>query len=189
MVTQGLAMNDFDLLFSLFSLLFGLAMAEILGDFGKVIDRRKRLKIGWLTPMLALLVLLDLASFWLSAFQDRTLLKANDVSVIGVMVFAGAYYLIATLVIPEDLDNRTELDGHYWENRRIVVGGIFVLNLANLVAALKTGLSTLEWGIVTAFYTNLAILFRAKSKRVNIIMLAVMISMYTVMPVALRYLL
>src|SRR5437868_5287574 len=70
----GGAMDSFDLLFSLFSLLIGLAMAEILGDLGRVIDHRKTLRIGWLTPMLALFVLLDLASFWQGLYGYRSLL-------------------------------------------------------------------------------------------------------------------
>ena len=107
-------MNGFDLLFSLLSLLLGLAMAEILGDLGRVIDRRSTLTIGWLTPLLALLVLFDLGSFWRSAYEYRKVLVANDLTVSGVLAFASAYYLIATLVVPEDLEGVQDLNQHYW---------------------------------------------------------------------------
>ena len=173
-------MSEFDLLFSLFSLLVGLAMAEVLGDLGRIIDRRRRLKAGLLTPMLATAVLLDLGSFWISAFEDRTLLKASNLGELAVLVFAGAYYLIATIVVPEDLDSRVELDSHYWQNRRIVVGGMFILNLANFAIAIKTGMnSVLGWSIVACFYATLAALFVANSYRANVALLAVLISFYT----------
>lgn len=177
-------MSDFDLLFSLFSLLMGLGMAEVLSDLGRVLDRRKRLRAGLLTPMLATVVLFDIGSFWISAFQNRTLLKADNLGELSVLLFAGSYYLIATIVIPEDLDKRTELDSHYWENRRIVVGGIALLNVvSNLASAIITGMDgALAWSIVAIFYGLLAGLLLVKSYRANVALLAGMILLNLLVP-------
>ncbi len=175
-------MNGFDLLFSLLSLLLGLAMAEILGDLGKAIDRRSTLRIGWLTPLLALLVLLDLGSFWQSAYNYRKILIDNDLAVPGILAFASAYYLLATLVVPEDLEGVGNLDAHYWRNRRIVVGGIILLNLPNIPLTLAVGAGPVTWSIVAAFYSVLVALLAATGRRANIILLVLMTSFYWAIP-------
>ncbi len=176
-------MNGFDLLFSLLSLLLGLAMAEILGDLGKVIDRRQTMKIGWLTPLLAIVVLLDLGSFWGSAYDYRKVLIANDLSVLAVLAFASVYYLIATLVVPEDLEGVKDLNAHYWRNRRIVVGGIILLNLPNIPLTIAVGAGPVTWTIVVIFYSLLVALLTARDSRVNIVLLLLVISIYSLVPV------
>lgn len=176
-------MNGFDVLFSLLSLLLGLAMAEILGDFGRVIERRRIIKIGWLTPLLALLVMLDLGSFWSSAYGYRNVLVANDLSILAVLAFASVYYLIATLVVPEDLEGVKDLDQHYWRNRRIVIGGIILLNLPNIPLTIAVGAGPVTWSIVVAFYSILVALFVAKGARANVILLLLVISIYWMVPV------
>jgi len=175
-------MNGFDLLFSLLSLLLGLAMAEILGDLGRVIDRRSTLTIGWLTPLLALLVLFDLGSFWQSAYEYRKVLITNDLTVLGVLAFASAYYLIATLVVPENLEGVRDLNEHYWRNRRIVVGGVIMLNLPNIPLTMATGADRVTWGIVAAFYSVLIALLKARGTRANVVILIIIISFYWVVP-------
>lgn len=179
-------MDAFSFLFSLFSLLIGLAMAEILGDLGRVIDRRKQLRIGWLTPLLATLVLLDLASFWQSAFDYRAVLRDDNFTVLGILLFASCYYLIATLVVPDRLDDGSDLDRHYEANNRIVVGGMVLLNLPNIPLTLKTGSSASGWVIVAIFYALLAGLFFVRGKAANIVMLAAAISIYVWAPLVLR---
>jgi hypothetical protein len=173
-----IAMDAFSFLFSLFSLLIGLAMAEVLGDLGRVIDRRKEVHIGWLTPLLAILVLFDLASFWQSAYDYRALLKDGNFTVFGITGFAAAYYLIATLVIPEDISPGLDLDTHYHANNRIVVGGIFALNLPNIPLTIRSGGAPALWIVVALFYALLAGLFVVKSKRANVAMLVACISIY-----------
>ena len=65
-------MSNFEFVFSLFGLLLGLALAEVLGGFGTAIQSRKKVRIGWLTPLMALLVALDITSFWMIAWSVRT---------------------------------------------------------------------------------------------------------------------
>lgn len=181
-------MDPFSFLFSLFSLLIGLAMAEILGDLGRVIDRRKEIRIGWLTPLLAVLVLCDLASFWQSAFEYREVLRDNNPTVLGILLFASLYYLVATLVVPDRLEDGGDLDRHYEANNRIVVGGMILLNLPNIPLTLKTGASASSWAIVAVFYGLLAGLFFVRSKATNIVMLVAAISIYVWGPFVLPYL-
>ena len=177
-------MSDFELLFSLFSLLLGLAMAQVLGDGGRVINLRHKIRIGWLTPLLATLVMLDLSSFWTTAFGLRDRVAAHYLVLLLLLVFASAYYLVATLVFPNELDEKTDLDAHYWENRRIVVGAIFTLNLLVFGTDVWQGASIMRWAITATFYACLFLLWAVKSKRANIAMLSATCSLYLLGPLA-----
>src|SRR3954464_8365924 len=58
-------MSDFEGLFALFGLMFGLIVAELSLKMADAIDSSHERPIGILTPALALLVLTDVTSFWL----------------------------------------------------------------------------------------------------------------------------
>ena len=68
-------MSDFEFVFILYSLLLGLSMVELLGGLGRALEvrfaaqaEREAFSIGWLTPLLAIFVMLDLLSFWSAAW-------------------------------------------------------------------------------------------------------------------------
>jgi hypothetical protein len=46
-------MSAFEFFFSLFGLILGLAIATIAGGMSDVLRERKRIPIGWLTPLMA----------------------------------------------------------------------------------------------------------------------------------------
>src|SRR5690242_17655079 len=95
-------MSDFDFVFSLFGLLLGLALAEVLGGFGIAIQHRRKIRIGWLTPLLGALVTLDLTSFWLIAWRVRDAVSAEYASLLGGLIVIGLYYFVAKITFPDD---------------------------------------------------------------------------------------
>src|SRR6185295_5418837 len=101
-------MNPFELVFALFGLLLGLAIAEVLGGFARVLKLKRiggaaaAVRIGWLTPLLGLLVILDQTSFWLTAFNLRDVIPANYLTLLIVLAIVGTYYLVSTLIFPDD---------------------------------------------------------------------------------------
>src|SRR4029450_12291129 len=95
-------MTNFEFVFSLYGLLLGLALAEVLGGFGAAIQHRRKIRIGCLTPLLGLPVALDLPSFWMVAWSVRDLVPAHYVSLLGGLLIMGVYYLIARIAFPDD---------------------------------------------------------------------------------------
>lgn len=133
-------MSPFELVFALFGLLLGLAIAEVLGGFARVLKLRRseriKVRIGWLTPLLGLFVILDLTSFWLVAWNMRGLLEANYATLLVILVIVGAYYLASTLIFPEDPEAWPDFDRHYDQHNRMVLGGVLLANLSLAVGAL-----------------------------------------------------
>jgi uncharacterized membrane protein len=129
-------MDDFEFMFALYGLMLGLSIAEVLSGLARSIEdklhSRPDLRIGWLTPLLAVFVLLDLLSFWNAAWTVRPLVKVSGESLLLVTIFAGAYYMAARLVFPRDLAGVTDLDQHFFRIRRIVLGILFSLLLVQL---------------------------------------------------------
>ena len=100
------AMSGLDFLFALFSLLLGLAMAEVLGGFARVMKlhararagRGRDVRVGLLVPLMAGFVLLGQLSCWTIMFQVRAQLPFNYVALVGVTLIVGTYYLFASVV-------------------------------------------------------------------------------------------
>lgn len=122
-------MSPFDFVFTLFGLLLGLSLAEVLGGMGRALKARKRVRIGWLTPLLGVVVMFDLVSFWAIAWSIRAEIPVNYLTLLTALLLTGAYYLAATLVFPDDPDGTPDFDAHFWANRRAVLGAVFLLNL------------------------------------------------------------
>lgn len=124
-------MSDFEFIFALFGLLLGLSLAEVLAGVARAIEARLRLGmalgIGWLTPLLAAFMLLDLLSFWQAAWTARTVIAVSPPTLMAVVGFAGAYYLAASLVLPRTLEPGVDLDAHFFRVRRIVIGMMMAL--------------------------------------------------------------
>ncbi|MEC3948909.1 hypothetical protein [Sphingobium sp. HWE2-09] len=129
-------MSGFDLVFAAFGLLLGLAISEVLGGFSRALKLKrgaKPVRIGWLTPLLGLFVLLDLTSFWLSAFEARAQMDANYLTLVGVLALVGVYYLAATLIFPDEPEEWPDFDDWYDRHKRMVIGGVLSANIGNIV--------------------------------------------------------
>ena len=65
-------MTAFEFIFPLFGLLLGLSYAEMLAGLARALKSHRHIRIGWLTPLLGLLVLINLTMFWFGAWQFRS---------------------------------------------------------------------------------------------------------------------
>lgn len=143
---------QFDYIFELFTLLIGLAVAEMLMGFSRILKLRARrragidpaamrVKVGWLVPILGLLVLIDLATFWSIIWTMRGVLDMRMATIFGVLVLIGGYYLVATLVFPDEPEMWPDFDAYFWPQKRWVFGGMLAINLAINLTGMALGAS------------------------------------------------
>lgn len=129
-------MSEFEFIFSLFGLLLGLSMAEVLSGLARAIEARLRpgstVRIGWLTPLLGAFVMLDLLSFWRAAWTVRDIVAVSGNALIAITLFASAYYVAAHLVFPRETDAEIDFDAHFFRVRRIVIGILCALLFCQL---------------------------------------------------------
>ncbi len=130
-------MSPFEFVFSLFGLLLGLSLAEVLTGFARAIEQRLRpgtaMRLGWRTPLLGAFVILDLLSFWMSAWINRDLIAVSPRSLLAITAFTGAYFLAARLVFPSGEDVRADHDTHFEQVRAVVIGIMLALLACQIV--------------------------------------------------------
>ncbi|OWK28021.1 hypothetical protein [Sphingomonas mucosissima] len=129
-------MSAFDLVFAVYGLLLGLAISEVLGGFSRALKLKRgtaAVRIGWLTPLLGLLVMLDLSSFWLLAWDARDQIDANYVTLVSVLGMVGVYYLAATLIFPDAPEEWPNFDDWYDKQKHLVVGGLLAANISSWI--------------------------------------------------------
>ena len=184
-------MTEFEFVFVLYALVLGLSLVELLGGLGRALEYKfardaggHAFHIGWLTPLLAVFVMLDLLSFWSFAWTVQSLLSVNTATLLGVMAFASAYYLAARLVFPSEPDNFVDLDNHYFRVRRLVMVLLIALVFAQWayllsIPALRETLSApLVIGLTMLLVALMAALALVRSARWSIVLLAALIVRY-----------
>jgi hypothetical protein len=175
-------MGIFEFAFSLFSLLLGLSLAELLGGFARCVEARRTTRIGWLTPLLAILIFVDVVSFWSSAWWFRDHLDFSFRGMLAIATFAGAYYIGAYLVFPRNPVAVSDLDDHYVAIRRPVLGIMLGANAVQITAFVGIGGWVLPgWRALTVLSVFalfvIANMF-TRGKRVMTIVLAVSVAGY-----------
>lgn len=192
-------MTGFEFAFALFSLVLGLAVAEVLGGFGKVMKLHARaraglsvdVRVGWLVPLLATLVVLNQLSFWMIAYSVRETLPLNYLTLLGVLLVVGGYYLFSVLVFPDDPADWPDFDSYYDQHNRFILTGMVAINLATGIvsglwsakanaaqAAARAG--AMGDAAAIAGFVALALTFAlifVKGRRLNVALLASLILM------------
>ena len=194
-------MSPFELVFALFGLLLGLAIAEVLGGFSRALKLKrgaKPVRIGWLTPLLGLFVIIDLTSFWLAAYGYREQFVADNVTLLAVLVIVGIYYLAATLIFPDDPADWPDFDAWYDKQNRLVLGGMLAANVGSWICQIALEIlrpvaeteEISDAALIVDGLTGLSILILlivlmiVRNRRANLILLALLIALLLVSAVA-----
>lgn len=169
-------MTDFEFLFALFGLLFGLVVAELSIRFADAIDRNREQPMGILTPALGFLLLTDVTSFWLFIWAARGTLTVSWPAVFSGVLLAMLYFVAASLVFPRTSRNLSHLDEHYWSRKRVVAAVMLFVNLVALGGMLTRATPAWnDWWFYYYFPSNLlafAGLIVSRSRRLDLFFLA-----------------
>ena len=135
-------MDPFEFFFSFYGLLLGFSVAELVGGFARLLHERRTVRFGYLTPLLALFVAIDIASFWNQAWVIFRPAPYNYALLIVGRAVASTFYVAATQVFPRELKPGEDLDDHFWARKRLVLLSVMGANL--LIVFLFLGLITLN---------------------------------------------
>ena len=144
-------MSAFEFFFSFYGLLLGLSVAELVGGFSRVLHERQRVRFGWLTPLLALFVAMDVATFWSQAWVIFRGAPFNLALLFIGLVVAATFYIAASVTFPrvtaEGVEDRIDLDDHFWAHRRLIFTCILAANV--IVGALFVALMQVDAGFAS----------------------------------------
>ena len=174
-------MDGFNFAFTLFAIVLGLSLVEVLTGFARALKRRRVVHLGWLTPMLAIFVMLDLTGFWEAGWGSRRFVSPQyGILVIGLLV-SGLYYLAASLVFPSEFGERADFDAHYGQHRRQVMGAIFICDIIEMGPVLILRASEIParvWFENALQFSAILTCIATRNKRANVAALAVLIGIY-----------
>lgn len=180
-------MEAFDFAFTLFGLVLGLAMAEVLGGFVRVLKARSTapnsaaepvgIRVGWLTPMIALLVVLDLLSSWMLAWLSRAVMPLTFAALLGGTVATGLYYIAASLVWPDDPRNWTDLDTWFDRHKAQIGGAIALANVGFLTILWFRGAQPFDLVSQVAYIAFAALLVLTRHRWQSGALMAVMLGL------------
>lgn len=182
-------MSAFEFFFSFYGLILGLSVAEIITGFARALRTRQHLRVGWLTPLLAMFVLMDLASFWAGAWLLLQSIQITYAFLIAGLTIAAVYYLSASLVIPDDFEVWQTFDDYFDRHKGQVMLGVVMANtLAFQILPLLSGQSLQArvetWSrpdyalTIGLYYLLAASVILVRHRRANMVLLGVLIGLY-----------
>ena len=178
-------MNDpshmFSFVFSLFGLLLGLSLAAVLTGFARALRMRPRVKMGWLSPLLGLFVMLDVTSFWNGAWRAQDWMEPDYGHLFVGLVITSLYYVAASAVFPEGGETTADYDRHYFETRRWILLAIGACNLTvfGWLDFRHLGEMPTSWWVAFPLYFTLLVTAALTSRRgLSIFCLSGLIGVY-----------
>jgi hypothetical protein len=180
-------MSGFEFFFSLYGLVLGLSVVEIIGGVARLTHDAKGVRIGLLTPVLITVLLTDLCGFWVTAYLLYNEQPLNYLIVVLSLFAASLYYLAAAIVLPRDLTQEPDLDAVYLQHRRLIMACIAIAGLVmfELIPSLTpTGFAqrlafwttlSQSWQPLT-FFLCIGVIMLTRNKMVNLALMVLMLS-------------
>jgi hypothetical protein len=126
-------MSDVEFLLSLYGILLGLSLTEVLGGLARMVEARNHLCDGkLLMAILGVLLLIDVALFWSWIWEVREDIVVTVGTILAGLAIAGFYYIAAYLSFPRTIPEGTDLIAHFRLVKRWVLGPVVVANLVAL---------------------------------------------------------
>ena len=177
-------MGDFEFLVGFYGLLLGLIVAEIASKLADAIDEHRKRPIGLLTPLLTIVVLGDITSFWMWAWSERHDVTMGWQTVYLSTALGIVYFLSAALIYPRTSGRWKSLDEHYWVRKRLVIGGLLLVNAVLLARMLTRLLPAWDdfWFYVwiPSFFGLMLVLLFSRRRSVDIVCLSALVAYYAV---------
>lgn len=180
-------MSAFEFYFSFYGLILGLSVAELITGLIRVFKQRQRVRVGWLTPMLGLFVLLDVASFWSGAWGTMQNLQVSYGLLVVGLIIAGLYFAAASTITPDDIGQWPDFDEYFDKHKAFVAACILITNvLANVGVPLMLGASDVvgkpqeptAWVLVGLYNALLLGLILIRNRWASGALLALLIAIY-----------
>jgi len=126
--------DAFSYLSVLLSIIIGLGVTQLLTGVGRIIRNRDRVQVDWLPLLWVALLLVVFVQVWWSSFGLRNYRDWTFASFLVVLLQTGTLYLMAAVLLPEQIDESPSLAAHYERQHRWFFG---LLVAALVISVLK----------------------------------------------------
>jgi peptidoglycan/LPS O-acetylase OafA/YrhL len=171
-------MNAFEFVFPLFALLVGLSMAEMLTGLANALKSKREVRVGWLTPLLGMLILINLVMFWQGSWQIRDAITPDSSTLLLVLVVGGTYFLAASMLFPLPGANVHDLDEHFMRHRKVVllaIAGCNMVYFVRIAVDTKEPISPWWWAGNALFLALLLLAALVRDRRIILATVATLV--------------
>ncbi|MBL8545135.1 MAG: hypothetical protein JNL81_01650 [Hyphomonadaceae bacterium] len=144
-------MGGFEFIFTFYSLLLGLAAANVATGLADVWRDRRGVALGWFVPVLGFIVLLLLMRQWVAYWNARELLTMTTPRLIMAACVALPFVFVSRLIFPGS-SAAASLDDHFFAHRRAILVALAASPLAALVAGI------VNWGSAPSLWNATGVL-------------------------------
>ena len=132
-------MSPFDFVCAFYSVLLGVAVAQLMTSVGRLIEVRDQVRTYWVHSLWVVVILLVDVNSWLSMWGLRRAQSWKVSSFLLLVGLVASIYIITVVLFPRipESGGQIDLDAHYYKNRRI----FFVANAAGWTLALLCNLT------------------------------------------------
>ena len=110
-------MDRFSYFIVFYSLILGLALAELLGGFALMVRARALRKLEPQTALMAIVILLSIVTQWVDTWDSMKSVTVDLAGLGAPVVLAICYYLAAAVVFPHREADHERLADYYRERR------------------------------------------------------------------------
>ena len=177
-------MSSFEFIFTLFGLVMGLALTEVLGGFARAVKRHGPARLGLLTPVISLFMLYEITDFWMDAWDVRDQVPIGMPTLLVSVAITGFYYFASVLVWPEEGDAAwDDLEGWMLGQKRQLLLSVFASNVVTVTSLFAIGASGFQLTPLViawiALYLSLILVGAfAPGRRLTLAALALLLGMY-----------
>ena len=183
-------MDEFEVFFTFYGLILGLAAAEILSSLGALAREGALRAIRAQTALLTILTFLLICATWIDAWSFRETFTLDFRSLWAPIGTATAYYLAAVVVLPRASSGWSDMDAYFAERKSFIVAALIaaelfvtVLQLPSLAEQLRTE-PMVFWlfsiPLTLAIFVAFAAIFFARSRRATIAAIIAQMVLFTV---------
>src|SRR5207253_10520572 len=144
-------MSAVELRLSLFTLLLGFILVEVLSGLMRTLrarlpagpGMRAEVRIGWLTPMLGAYTMLNVLMCWLTFWGYQGYIPVGYDSLTLGLLLCSVDYFAASMNYPDKPREWPDIDDWFWLHRRQILGCILAANIAFVLPDVLFG----EWTV------------------------------------------
>jgi hypothetical protein len=132
-VWQGAAVNRFEYLSVLVSIVIGLGICEIASSWGRILRSRSRVRFYWLQAFWSVFTILLMIQFWWGFWEFRLVEHWSFAGLLAVVAEAFVLVLAGMILLPNvEPGAPLDLRAHYFEHCRLyfVLGSLLIAQLA-----------------------------------------------------------
>lgn len=140
------------------------------------------MRLGWLSIVLAVFVMVDVASYWTNIWEMRERLTVGYDTVLTSLFVAALYYFAASMVFPSDMEAWPDLDEWFWRNKHRVLLLVFTASAITMTGVFVFSIerpTALELAISQGGYFGLLLIAAlARGPRLFTLSLGAMLLIY-----------